>query len=150
MNQKKDKKTIWRLVYGKNQFKQSLPNIDIGLYEGHCFYIKDIESLTKHWECLGCNQRFTTHSNYNRHVTENLCTGGQTKIICDGKKVKLIMNSSDKVFYGGNTQFSYSGCKWIEKQMEITGKHIHHALCGHGGERFVKVGKKEILVDGFG
>ena len=59
------------------------------------------------------------------------------------------MNSSDKVFYGGNTQFSYSGCKWIQRQMVITGKHIHHALCVvMVGERFIKVGKKEIPVDG--
>ena len=59
------------------------------------------------------------------------------------------MSSSDKVFYGGNTQFSYVGCKWIEKQMEITGKHIHHALCGHG-ERKINYPwhKREVLVDG--
>ena len=27
----------WKLVFGQNQFKSSLPNVDIGLYEGHCF-----------------------------------------------------------------------------------------------------------------
>ena len=58
------------------------------------------------------------------------------------------MRSSDKIFYGGNTQFSYVGCRWIEKQMEIIGKHIHHALCGHGGERSITLCKKEVLVDG--
>ena len=76
---KENQKTVWRLVYGKNQFKQDLPSIDIGLYEGHCFYIRDIESLSKHWECQGCNQRFTKHWNYDRHVIENLCTGGKPK-----------------------------------------------------------------------
>ena len=44
---------------------------------------------------------------------------------------------------------SYIGCKWIEKQSEKIYKHIHHALCGHGGERCIKINKKEILVDGF-
>ena len=58
------------------------------------------------------------------------------------------MSSSDKIFYGGNTQFSYVGCRWIEKQMEITGKNIHHALCGHERERSITIGKKEVLVDG--
>ena len=59
------------------------------------------------------------------------------------------MNSSEKVFYGGRTKFSYAACQWIEKQSELTGKHIHHALCGHGGEFYVGVGEKEIPVDGY-
>ena len=33
---------IWKLAFGKHQFKKCLPCVDIGLYEGHCFYIKDI------------------------------------------------------------------------------------------------------------
>ena len=58
-------KTEWRLVFGKNQFKKNLPCVDIGLFvyedhdededekdnrysrQGHCFFIKDIELLTK-------------------------------------------------------------------------------------------------------
>ena len=59
------------------------------------------------------------------------------------------MNSSEKVFYGGNTQFSWKACKWIEYQSELIERHIHHALCGHGGERCVIIDKKEILVDGY-
>ncbi|EDO45322.1 predicted protein, partial [Nematostella vectensis] len=122
---------------------------DIGLYKGHCFFIKNIELLTEHWECSGCEQRFNRHDNYNRHVTEKRCSGGKTQLICKGEKFKHIMSSSEKVFYGGNTQFSYVGCRWIEEQSKHIGKHIHHALCGHGGERCVLDGKKEILVDGY-
>ena len=48
---------------------------------------------------------------------------------------KHILNSSLKVFYGGDTKFS----QWIEAQAIETGKHIHHKMCGHGGERMVKV-----------
>ena len=59
------------------------------------------------------------------------------------------MNSSEKVFYGGNTKFSWKACNGIEHQSELIGWHIHHALCGHGGERFMVVNKEEILVDGF-
>lgn len=59
------------------------------------------------------------------------------------------MNSSEKVFYRGNTQFSWVGCRWIEDQSDLLGSHIHRALCGHGGERCVRDGKMEILVDGF-
>ena len=164
-------KTAWRLVFGKNQFKKNLPCVDIGLFvyedhdekqaekdnrysrQGHCFFIKDIELLTKTWECVGCRQRFNRHDNYNRHVTG----GGKTKLICPGEKFERIMNSTEKVFYGGNKKFSYAACQWIEKQSELTGRHIHHALCGHGGEYYVHLyaGKeknshaREIPVDGY-
>ena len=146
--------STWKLVFGQNQFRESRSNLDIGLCEGHCFFIKNINLLANHWECAGCHQRFTRHDSYNRHATEELCTGGQPKLLCPGEKFKRIMNSSEKVFYGGNTQFSFKGCKWIEKQSENIGKHIHHALCGHGGERCVTYtnseGKEvEIMVDGF-
>ena len=110
---------------------------------------KKLETLTEHWECAGCEQRFNRHDNYNRHVTENLCSGGKTKLICHGGKFQHIMNSSEKIFYGGNTQFSYIGCRWIEKQSEVIGTHIHHALCGHGGERCILIDKNEVLVDGY-
>ena len=120
--------------------------MNIGLYEGHCFYIKDLNGLTQHWECDGCEQRFNRHDNYNRHVTENLCSGGKTKLICKGGKFKHIMNSTEKVFYGGNTQFSYVGCRWIEKQSADTGKHIHHALCGHGVSALWRLMEKRFLL----
>ena len=181
----KESKTVWKLVFGKNQFKKNLPCVDIGLFvyedhdraerggeqsdsgaganqadkrkprEGHCFFIKDIELLTKLWECVGCQQRFNKHVNYNRHVTGGTCDGGKTKLICPGGKFERIMNSSEKVFYGGCINFSYAACQWIEKQSELTGKHIHRALCGHGGEFCAEVAKvegdrgKDISVDGY-
>ena len=150
-------KTAWRLVFGKNQFRKNLPCVDIGLFvyedhdekqaekdsrdsrQGHCFFIKDIELLTKTWECGGCGQRFNRHDNYNRHVTGGTCGGGKTKLICPGEKFERIMNSTEKVFYGGNKNFNYDACRWIEKQSELIGRHIHHALCGHGGEFYVSV-----------
>ena len=168
-------KTAWRLVFGKNQFKKNLPCVDVGLFvyedhdeeqaekdnrysrQGHCFFIKDIELLTKTWECVGCRQRFNRHDNYNRHVTGGTCGGGKTKLICPGEKFEQIMNSTEKVFYGGNKKFSYAACQWIEKQSELIGRHVHHALCGHGGEYYVHLyaGKeknsraREIPVDGY-
>ena len=155
-----ESKTVWKLVFGKNQFKKNLPCVDIGLFvnedhdreqseadnqnprRGHCFFIKDIELLTKLWECAGCQQRFNKHVNYNRHVTGGACDGGKTKLICRGEKFERIMNSSEIVFYGGDNNFSYAACQWIEKQSELIGEHIHHALCGHGGEFSVKIGEK--------
>ena len=66
--------------------------------------------------------------------------------------------SVQAVNYGGDTKFSYTTCHWVEAQAIETGKHIHHKMCGHGGEHMVKVwvlndkGKKELasfLVDGY-
>ena len=59
------------------------------------------------------------------------------------------MNSSEIVFYGGKNNFSYAACQWIEKQSELIGEHIHHALCEHGGEFSVKIGGKNFFVDGY-
>ena len=161
-----ESKTVWKLVFGKNQFKKNLPCVNIGLFVnedrdrekseaenknprvGHCFFIKDIELLAKLWECAGCQQRFNKHVNYNRHVTDGACDGGKTKLMCPGGKFKRIMNSSEIVFYGGCTNFSYAACQWIEKQSELIGEHIHHALCGHGGEFSVKIEKKNFLLMG--
>ena len=66
-------------------------------------------------------------------------TKGKTKINCSGGKFKHILNSSEKVFYGGDTKFSYTACQWIEAQAIEAGKHIHHKLCGRCGERMVTV-----------
>ena len=54
------------------------------------------------------------------------------------------------MFYGGDTKFSYTACQWIEAQAIETGKHSHHKISRHGGERMVTVwvlndkGKKEL------
>ena len=91
-----------------------------------------------------------TKIHWSQHLQEardqRRCTSGQPKLVCNGGKFKHIMNSSEKVFYGGNTQFSLKACKWIECHSELNGRHIHHALCGHGGERCVVINKQEILV----
>ena len=163
----KKSKTVWKLVFGKNQFKKKLRCVDIGLFvygdydededeedkrysrQGHCFFIKDIELLAKLWECAGCKQRFNRHDNYNRHVTGGTCGGGKTKLICPGTKFRRIMNSTEIVFYGGKNNFSYAACQWIEKQSKLIGKHIHHALCGHEGEFSVIISGKKFFVDGY-
>ena len=134
---------VWKLGFGHMHHRSSFPNIDFGIYQGHCFCIKNLDGLANHRECMGCQQRFTHRNNDNRHVTEKWCTGGQAKLVCDGGKFKHIMNCSEKVFYGGNTQVSWKACRWIERQSEIIGRHIHHTLYGHGGERCVVIDKKK-------
>ena len=122
----KDAGSTWRLVYCKIQCKNDLPTINMDLLGGHCFYIKKMNVLCKWWECKGCRQIFTRNEHLIRHLKAERCTGGKTKIICSGDNFQQILNSSEKVFCGGDTKFSYTTCQWIEAQAIETGKHIHH------------------------
>ena len=135
----KDAGKTWRLLYGKIQYRDTLPTINMGLFKGHCFYINKIDVLCQNWECKGCKQIFKQSNNLTKHLKEDRCTGGKTKVICSGMKFKRTLNSSEKVLYGGEKGFSYSACQWIEHMSEKTGRHIHHKMCGHGGERQVTV-----------
>ena len=87
--------SVWRLVYGKIQHKNDLPTINIGLLGGHCFYIKKMDVLCDQWECKGCRQIFTRNENLTRHLKDERCTGGKTRIICSGGKFENILNSSE-------------------------------------------------------
>ena len=120
-----DPGSIWRLVYGKIQYKSGLPMVNIGLLGGHCFYIKNMDVLCNRWECKGCKQIFT-HDKNERHLKEGTCTGGKTKMICSGGKFRHILNSSE-VFYGGDTKFSYTACQKFEAEI---GGHVEKISIG--------------------
>ena len=104
MNQK-NARSMWQLVYGKIQHTSDLFMINMRLLGGHCFHIKKIDMLCGRWDCNGCRQIFTRNGNLIRHLKYEGCTGGKTKIICPGGKFRHILNSSEKVFYGGDTKF---------------------------------------------
>ena len=110
----------------------------MGLLGVHCFYIKKMDALCKRWEYNNCKQIFTRDKNLIKHVEERGCRGGKTKIMCSGGKFRHILNSSENVFYYGDTKFSYTACKWIGKEAVKLGRHIHHKMLGHGGELRVK------------
>ena len=101
-------KAPWRLVYGQKQYKEKLDTINLGMFGGHCFYIKNMDVLCQNWVCKGCKQIFKQSNNLTSHLKDSSCNGGKTKVFCNGKKFKRILNSSEKVFYGGKPNFSYS------------------------------------------
>ena len=72
-----------------------------------------MDVLCGRWECKECRQIFTRNENLIRHLKEERYTGGK-KIICPDGKFRHILNSSQKVFYGGDIKFSYTACQWIE------------------------------------
>ena len=84
-------------------------------------------------------QIFTQNENSIKYFEEDRRTRGKTKIICPGGKFRHILNSSEKMFYGGDTKYSYTACQWIEAQDVKIGKHIHQKMCERGEERMVKV-----------
>ena len=125
--------------------------MNIGIVEGHCYLIKDLEGLCKIWRCTKCGVAFNRVSNLKRHKAEVDCSP-EPKVICEGNRVEGILSASDKVFYGTNSGASLKAAEWIASQ---EGPHIHHAFCGHGGERSVEVtlggakSPQKIRVDGY-
>ena len=80
----KDAGSVRQLVYGKTQHKNDLLTINMELLGGHCCYIKEMDVLCKRWECKGCRQIFTLNYNLIKHLKDERCTGGKTKITCSG------------------------------------------------------------------
>ena len=58
--------------------------------------------------CKNRKQIFTQDENLIKHLKERRCTGGKMKTISSGGKLRHILNSSEKVFYGSDTKFSYT------------------------------------------
>ena len=120
------------IFYGHNQYRKTRKDdIDLGMLDGHCFYAIFLS--------------FTLREHLTRHK-ENEWEGIKTTIICRVKKVKRMINSSDKAFYRGASNLGYAACQWIELMSEKTGTHIHHAFCGHGGERQLIVESVRLMV----
>ena len=91
------------------------PVLTMGLYAGHAFLIKDLAQVARSYTCGGCQARFTKSCDLLRHTTSR-CTGGQTKVVCPNNRIQFAI-------------------KWLEWEARQRGIHIHHARCGHGGER---------------
>ena len=98
----KDARSIWRSVSGKIQYNNNLPIVNMGLLRDFWFYIKKMDKLCKRQECRIYKQIFTRDKNLINILKEGRCTGGETKIIFSGDKLKHILNSSEKVFYCSN------------------------------------------------
>ena len=130
----KDGEVVWHL-WRKPPAK--LTNIlTIGIYEGHAFIIKDISKLAKIYACVHCHSRFTKAINLQRHFER--CSQGKTVIECPAEKVELPQTSFEKAFYPKHSA-SPESIRWLEKEAAIRKIHIHHATCGHGGERWVPI-----------
>ena len=127
-----DGEVIW---YYRRSPPEKLTNImTIGVRRGHAFLIKDITKLAKTYECKDCHQRFTRSDNLQRHT--QTCSNGKTVIMCPGEKVEKPQTAYEKAFFPKHYA-SKASLLWLEREAKKQKSHIHHAMCGHGGERWI-------------
>ena len=128
-----DGEVVWHLIRTP---PAKLTNIlTIGIYERHAFVIKDITKLAKVYLCVHCLARFTQACSLQRHVER--CSQGKTVIECPAEKVELPQTAFEIAFYPKHSS-SPESLRWLEKEAALRKIHIHHASCGHGGERWVE------------
>ena len=124
---------VWHLT--RNPASQFKNVMTIGIFGEHAFLIKDITKLAKTYECIHCHARFTRSDSLQRHAER--CAQGKTVIDCPGEKVEAPQTAYEKAFYPKH-QASKESIQWLEyvaKHWKIT---IHHAMSGHGGERWIE------------
>ena len=109
------------------------PLLNMGLYDGHAFLITDLKQVAGTYTCGECQARFTKSCHLVRHVADR-CSRGQTKINCPNNQIKSPASIYERAFYPEQT-CSFVAIKWLEWEAKKRGIHIHHARCGHGGER---------------
>ena len=125
-----------------NYDKVGSPVLTMGIYEGHAFLIRDIKTVAHNYTCGDCQAIFTKSCDLVRHASR--CTGGQTKINCPNKRIRAPASAYERAFYPDN-RCSFIATKWLEWEAKQRGIHIHHARCGHGGERYIF----NVPVDGY-
>ena len=129
----KDGEVVWHL---RRTPPAKLTNIlTIGIYEGHAFFIKNISKIAEVYVCIHCRARFTQACNFKRHTER--CVQGKTVIECPAEKVELPQTVFEKAFYLKHSS-SPESLRWLEQEAALRKIHIHHAVCGHGGERCVE------------
>ena len=116
-----------------NYAQVGIPLLNMGLYYGHAFLITDLKQVANTYTCGECQARFTQSCHLARHVANN-CSRGQTKINCPNNRIKAPSSAYERAFYPEQT-CSFVAIKWLEWEAKNRGIHIHHARCGHGGER---------------
>ena len=116
-----------------NYEQVGIPLLNMGLYYGHAFLITNLKQVAGTYTCGECQARFTQSCHLARHVANN-CSRGQTKINCLNNRIKAPSSAYEHAFYPEQT-CSFVAIKWLEWEAKNRGIHIHHARCGHGGER---------------
>ena len=131
---------VWHLI--RNPAPQVKNVMTIGIFGEHAFLIKDITKLAKTYECNHCHARFTQSNSLQRHAER--CAQGKTVMHCPGEKVEAPQSAYQKAFYPKHSA-SKESIQWLEYVAKNWKIRIHHAMSGHGGERWIE----KRPVDGF-
>ena len=124
---------VWQLTRNSAAHLKNI--MTIGIFGEHVFLIKDIAKLAKTYACIHCNTRFTKACNLQRHAER--CAQGKTVIDCPGEKVEAPETAYEKAFYPKH-QASKESIRWLEYVAKRWKIRIHHAMSGHGGERWIE------------
>ena len=110
----------------------------IGAYDGHAFLIRDIEKIVKVYVCNNCCARFTQACSLQRHADRDR----RRESIVRVKKSKPRRQLSRGLSFQNITlpRNCYGGSNNKRRKFDI-----HHAMCGHGGERWIE----KAPVDGY-
>ena len=55
-------------------------------------------------------------------------------MMCREEQIQIPETAYEKAFYG-KTTYCGKTVSWMEHEARRRGVHIHHQICGHGGER---------------
>ena len=124
---------VWHLT--RNPAAQLKNIMTIGIFGEHAFLIKDIAKLAKTYACVHCNARFTQAGSLQRHAER--CAQGKTVIDCPGEKVEAPETAYEKAFYPKHPA-SKESIRWLEYVAKRWKIRVHHAMSGHGGERWIE------------
>ena len=69
-------------------------SMSIGIHDAHCYYIRDINKVTKSFVCQQCQQVFNKVCNLYRHI----CTNGETDIEFSKSKLKVTHSKFQQTF----------------------------------------------------
>ena len=125
----------WRLTRLPAHYEAiGIQPMTLGFFNDHAFLIKDITKVAHQYACAHCNQQFTQVCHLQRHADR--CTKGETQVCCPGELVERQQSAYEKAFYP-KSNASKGSIDWLEYEAEKRNLHIHHARCGHGGERWI-------------
>ena len=116
---------LWHL---RKNPSDKLKNImTIGIYDEHPFFIKDIEKLVRFMYALIAKRTPQKSVTFNNMLTRKN----------NYRLPKQAGQRSKRAFYAKAQTSSSSSIRWLECKSKVLRKHIHYALCGHGGERWI-------------
>ena len=121
-----------------NYDKVGRPVMTIGVYEGHAFLIRDIKQVTQNYTCGDCQARFTKSVTW--FVTQAVALAGKPKSTAPTNASEPLHQLTSEPFIRTTVAVSLEQNGSSRRQ-----SIIHHARCGHGGERYIF----NVPVDGY-